>query len=162
MNLIQYAYRRLLFDFHMLLTELPLNRWLIDYFLFLFFFRAGDKHLDSSSDSEMDMPGMMMGNQGSKMGQHPNAVNASLSHNILLQQSQLGKLVWCSLKFNGQILNKFLIVCNFLAKKMKLAKKFCLNNQHPNWQVHLWNAIPCQKKLFLLYWHSIFFQSTFL
>lgn len=38
----------------------------------------------------MDMPGMMMGpnSQGSKLPHNP---NASLSHNILLQQSQLGK-----------------------------------------------------------------------
>ena len=57
-------------------------------------YRTGDKHLDSSSDSEMDMPGMMMGgpnSQGSKLSHNPNSVNASLSHNILLQQSQLGK-----------------------------------------------------------------------
>ena len=47
--------------------------------------------MDSSSDSEMDMPGMMMGpnSQGSKLPHNP---NAGLSHNILLQQSQLGKL----------------------------------------------------------------------
>lgn len=57
-------------------------------------YRAGDKHLDSSSDSEMDMPGMMMGsNQGGKISHNPNSVNASLSHNILLQQSQLGKFI---------------------------------------------------------------------
>lgn len=55
--------------------------------------RTGDKHLDSSSDSEMDMPGMMMGpnSQGSKLPHNP---NASLSHNILLQQSQLGTFAY--------------------------------------------------------------------
>ncbi|CAG9807304.1 unnamed protein product [Chironomus riparius] len=52
---------------------------------------SGDKNMDSSSDSEMDMPGMMMGpnSQGSKLPHNP---NAGLSHNILLQQSQLGQI----------------------------------------------------------------------
>ena len=62
-------------------------------------FRGGDKHLDSSSDSELDsMQGMMMPtSQSSNKGGVLNAssVGGNLQHNLLLQQgltsSQLGE-----------------------------------------------------------------------
>ncbi|KAG5682533.1 hypothetical protein PVAND_011880 [Polypedilum vanderplanki] len=55
---------------------------------------SSDKHLDSSSDSELEMPGMMssLGNPSSnKMSQHSS--NPNLPHNLLLQQQgQLGQI----------------------------------------------------------------------
>lgn len=61
-------------------------------------YRGGDKHLDSSSDSELDsMQGMMMPtSQGSnKGGLNASSVGGNLQHNLLLQQgltsSQLGE-----------------------------------------------------------------------
>jgi len=68
----------------------------------MFSCRGGDKHIDSSSDSELDMPGMMSGggnSQGlSKQGPLGNSnMTANLQHNLLLQQglagSQLGESI---------------------------------------------------------------------
>lgn len=71
---------------------------LMAFFFFVYFFRAGDKHLDSSSDSELDsMQGMMMPtSQNSSKGIHNSSnVGGNLQHNLLLQQgitsSQLGE-----------------------------------------------------------------------
>lgn len=60
--------------------------------------RGGDKHLDSSSDSELDsMQGMMMSSSQSanKGVLNTSSVGGNLQHNLLLQQgltsSQLGE-----------------------------------------------------------------------
>lgn len=59
---------------------------------YLSIFSGGDKHIDSSSDSDMDMPSMMgnssNANQSSSKISHGN-MSGSLSQNLLLQQQSI-------------------------------------------------------------------------
>lgn len=63
-------------------------------------FRGGDKHIDTSSDSELDMPGSYGGSnvQNASKGVLSNSnMSSNLQHNLLIQQSlsnsQLGMLL---------------------------------------------------------------------